>query len=76
MIDVFLYRSGDVAGAGIQGMLSALGTMTLMAAATVPFAAVWCVLSLALGRAQQNKDPVDQAEARDVTSTGRRRRST
>ena len=76
MIDVFLYRSGDVAGAGIQGMLSALGTMTLMAAATVPFAAVWCVLSLALGRAQQNKDPVDQTEARDVTSTGRRRRST
>ena len=57
MIDVFLYRGGDVAGAGIQSALSALGTMTLMAAATVPFAAIWCVLSIALGRAQQRKDP-------------------
>ncbi len=60
MIDVFLYRGGDVAGAGIQGALSALGTITLMAAATVPFAAVWCALSIALGRAQQRLDPAGQ----------------
>jgi preprotein translocase subunit SecG len=57
---VFLYRGGDVAGAGIQGALSALGTMTLMAAATVPFAAVWCFLSIALGKAQQRRDPAQQ----------------
>ncbi len=57
LIDVFLYRGGDVAGAGIQSALSALGTMTLMAAATVPFAAVWCALSIALGKAQQGRDP-------------------
>ena len=63
LIDVFLYRGGDVAGAGIQGALSALGTITLMAAATVPFAAVWCVLSLALGRAQQRLDPAEQDAA-------------
>jgi AAA family ATP:ADP antiporter len=61
LIDVFLYRGGDVAGAGIQGALSALGTLTLMAAATVPFAAVWCALSVALGRAQQRRDPAEQA---------------
>lgn len=65
LIDVFLYRGGDVAGAGIQGALSALGTMTLMAAATVPFAAVWCVLSLALGRAQKARDPAEE-EASDA----------
>ena len=63
LIDVFLYRGGDVAGAGIQGALSALGTITLMAAATVPFAAVWCVLSIALGRAQQRLDPAEQDSA-------------
>ena len=63
LIDVFLYRGGDVAGAGIQGALSAVGTMTLMAAATVPFAAVWCVLSIALGKAQRRMDPADQADA-------------
>ena len=60
LIDVFLYRGGDVAGAGIQGALSALGTITLMAAATVPFAAVWCALSIALGRAQKRLDPAGQ----------------
>ena len=63
LIDVFLYRGGDVAGAGIQGALSALGAITLMAAATVPFAAVWCALSVALGRAQQRRDPAEQASA-------------
>lgn len=56
MIDVVLYRGGDVAGAAIQGALSGLGTIALMAAASVPFAAVWCGLSVALGRAQQNRD--------------------
>ena len=57
MIDVFLYRGGDLAGAGIQGVLSALGSLGLMVAATVPFAAVWCTLSVALGRAQNRRDP-------------------
>jgi len=61
MIDVFLYRGGDMAGAGIQGALSALGTITLMAAATVPFAAVWCALSVALGKAQRQRDPAERA---------------
>ena len=68
LIDVFLYRGGDVAGAGIQGALSALGTMTLMAAATVPFAAVWCFLSLALGRAQSEKDSKSTRKSSNLAS--------
>ena len=80
LIDVFLYRGGDVAGAGIQGALSALGTITLMAAATVPFAAVWCALSIALGRAQQRLDPAEQGdsgqEPAGVPETGRKVRAT
>jgi hypothetical protein len=40
--------------------------MTLMAAATVPFAAVWCLLSVALGKAQRRRDPAEQAAAAEV----------
>ncbi len=75
LIDVFLYRGGDVAGAGIQGALSALGTITLMAAATVPFAVVWCTLSIALGRAQQRLDPAEQ-DAAGAAGAGQPARAT
>ncbi len=55
-IDVFLYRGGDVAGAAIDGAMRAIGlTLVGVAAATVPLAAVWGGLCLALGRAQQNR---------------------
>ena len=67
LIDVFLYRGGDVAGAGIQGALSALGSLALMAAATVPFAAVWCVLSISLGRAQQRRDSEEHGSSETAT---------
>ncbi|MDG2315777.1 MAG: Npt1/Npt2 family nucleotide transporter [Gammaproteobacteria bacterium] len=67
LIDVFLYRGGDVAGAGIQGVLSALGTMTIMAAATVPFAGIWCALSLALGRVQQQRNTEDADQATEIS---------
>jgi AAA family ATP:ADP antiporter len=56
-IDVFLYRFGDLAGAGIDGAMRAIGlSLAGVAAATLPFAGVWVVLSLALGRAQQRLD--------------------
>ena len=56
-VDVFLYRGGDVAGVGVDGMFAALGlTLAWVAAAAVPVAGVWAVLFLALGRAQQAKD--------------------
>ena len=56
-VDVFLYRGGDVAGAGVDGMFAAMGlTLAWVAAATVPVAGVWAMLCLALGRAQQARD--------------------
>ena len=57
LIDVVLYRFGDVAGAGLDRALAALGAgLTGVAVAAVPFAAVWAALALALGRAQQRLD--------------------
>jgi AAA family ATP:ADP antiporter len=57
IVDVFLYRGGDVTGAGIDAGFGALGLgLGWIAAATVPLAAVWSALSLGLGRAQQRKD--------------------
>ncbi len=56
-VDVFLYRGGDVAGVGVDGMFAAMGlTLAWVAASIVPVAGVWAVLCLALGRAQQAKD--------------------
>ncbi|MCZ6915425.1 MAG: Npt1/Npt2 family nucleotide transporter [Gemmatimonadetes bacterium] len=56
VVDVFLYRGGDVAGAGIDGALRALGLgLAWVAAATVPLAAMWAVLSIGLGRAQARR---------------------
>jgi AAA family ATP:ADP antiporter len=57
LVDVFLYRAGDVAGAGIDGALRALGlALGWVAAATVPLAAIWVVLSVGLGKAQTRRD--------------------
>ena len=57
IVDVFLYRGGDVTGAGIDAAFGALGLgLGWIAAATVPLAAVWSTLSLGLGKAQQRKD--------------------
>jgi AAA family ATP:ADP antiporter len=61
VIDVFLYRGGDLAGVGIEKVLSALGAIALLAGATVPFAAAWCGLSVALGRAQKHRDRAGSA---------------
>ena len=57
LVDVFLYRAGDVAGAGIDGALRAFGlALGWVAAATVPLAAIWVVLSVGLGKAQTRRD--------------------
>jgi len=56
VVDVFLYRAGDVAGVGVDSAFAALGlTLGWVAAATVPLAGGWVMLSGALGRAQQEK---------------------
>jgi AAA family ATP:ADP antiporter len=57
LVDVFIYRVGDAAGAGIDRALAALGVgLAGVAVAAVPIAAAWAALALALGRAQQRLD--------------------
>lgn len=68
IVDVFLYRGGDVSGAGLDAALSALGFgLGGVAAATVPFAAVWGLLCIALGRAQQRRDTAPAAAGETET---------
>ena len=53
VVDVFLYRGGDLAGAGIDGLFALLGlTLAWIAMSTAPLAGIWIALSIALGRAQ------------------------
>ena len=57
VVDVFLYRGGDVAGVGIDGLLASMGLgLGAVAATTVPLAAIWSLLSVALGRAQTRRE--------------------
>ncbi|MEE2876453.1 MAG: MFS transporter, partial [Candidatus Neomarinimicrobiota bacterium] len=56
VVDVFLYRGGDVAGAGIDGLFAILGiSLAGLATATVPLAGVWALLSIRLSRTQTKK---------------------
>jgi len=69
IIDVFLYRGGDVAGAGIDGLLRSLGlSLSWVAMATVPFAGAWTALSLGMGRAQRRRDTAPDEESGDATT--------
>lgn len=53
VIDVFLYRGGDVAGAGIDALLAALGLgIAALAMTAAPLAGFWIILSMALARTQ------------------------
>jgi len=54
VLDVFFYRAGDLAGAGIETLLNKL-SLVGFAIATLPLSAVWIALSLALGRAQTRR---------------------
>ena len=55
-IDTFIYRTGDVAGAQVEGLLGRLG-MALggLVTVVVPLALVWAMLGIWLGRAQASK---------------------
>jgi AAA family ATP:ADP antiporter len=56
VVDVFVYRGGDVAGVGVDSAFAALGlTIGGVAVATLPLAGVWVAVSIALGRAQQRR---------------------
>lgn len=57
LIDVFLYRGGDVAGVALESGLKAAGlSIGGLAAATVPLAGIWGVLCVVLGRAQARRE--------------------
>ena len=56
VVDVFLYRFGDAAGAGIDGLFATLGlTLVWVAMSTAPLAAMWIALSIGMGRAQARR---------------------
>jgi AAA family ATP:ADP antiporter len=54
--DTFVYRTGDVLGAQVEGWLGRLAPgLAAMVTVTVPLAGAWAVLGLWLGRAQQRR---------------------
>ena len=56
LVDVFLYRGGDVAGAGIDGLLAAFGLgVAALAMTAAPLAGFWIALSVGLATAQAKK---------------------
>lgn len=76
-IDTFVYRSGDVAGAQVEGLLGRLGLgLASLASIAVPLALVWAVLGLWLGRTQQRMDKervAEQVDSRPTTPSDRSR---
>lgn len=56
IVDVFLYRGGDLAGAGIDSLFAMLGlTLAWVAMSTAPLAGMWIALSIGLGQAQARR---------------------
>jgi len=55
-IDTFVYRSGDVVGAQVEGVLGRLGlAVGGLAGVVVPIALLWAALGIWLGRAQARR---------------------
>ena len=64
-IDTFVYRTGDVVGAQVEGLLGRLGMgLAALVSVTVPLALVWGVLGVWLGRAQHRRVTEDSTPAR------------
>ncbi len=56
VVDVFLYRAGDLAGMGVTGLLGLAGLgVAGMAFGAAPLAAVWIMLSIRLGAARARR---------------------
>ena len=53
-IDTFVYRGGDVLGAGVEGALVRLATgLSAVISVAIPLAVVWALLGVWLGRRQE-----------------------
>lgn len=56
LIDTFVYRGGDVAGAWTEGLLGRVGTgLAALVSLTIPLAILWGVLGIWLGRVQRRR---------------------
>ena len=67
VIDTFVYRVGDVAGAQIEGLLKQLGLgLVALTGVAVPLAAAWMALGVWLGYAQRRQE--HRAEPTKVSS--------
>ena len=56
VVDVFLYRAGDLAGVGVDGLFAVLGlTLAWVAMSTAPLAGIWIALSIGMGMAQAKR---------------------
>ena len=63
VVDVFLYRGGDLAGVGVEGAFAAIGlSISGIAGATIPLAGIWSLLSLRLARTQDQHKGVADAK--------------
>ena len=69
VLDVFFYRAGDLAGAGIERLLKEL-SLVGFALATLPLSAVWIALSLALGRAQTRRTAAEPRVSSESPRSG------
>ncbi|MAO21517.1 MAG: MFS transporter [Phycisphaerae bacterium] len=66
IVDVFLYRGGDVAGAGVERVIAAMGWGLMgMAMVAAPLAVLWGGLAFALARSQHRR-AMDMDESNEV----------
>jgi ATP:ADP antiporter, AAA family len=57
-IDTFVYRTGDVVGAQVEGALGRIGlALGGLVGVVIPLALAWAMLGIWLGRAQRKKGP-------------------
>ncbi len=72
VVDVFLYRGGDVAGVGVNAGLGALALgLAGMALAAAPLGLLWVVLSIFLARGQSwRASQKDEFERESTTKAG------
>ena len=74
LIDTAVYRSGDVVGAQIEGVLGRLAAgVAALVVVAVPLAVVWAALGIWLGRAQQRQAGRHRAPAPVATADARER---
>lgn len=64
IVDVFLYRGGDVAGAGVENAIAAAGIgLAGIAMVTMPLAVIWGGISIALAMSQHRKAHEDKQDS-------------